>query len=81
MKVTKNLRFIIILVVVIFGILGFKYSTGLHPINANYNNEILRKEVKNNTHYIIVWDKNSGYTIVYYLTEKEWNNLKVGDIY
>lgn len=81
MKNTTKLAFITILLVFILGLVGFKYNSGLHPVKAHYNNEILKKETKNNTNYIVVWDKNSGYTIVYYLTKKEWSSLKVGDIY
>ena len=75
MKIFKFLGYgsIIFVILVVFG-------TMLQSIPQK-NNEILKKEQKGNQYFIVVWDEDSEYTIVYYLGKDEWEGVKVGDIY
>lgn len=53
----------------------------VQKVQASKNNEILKKEQKGNQYFIVVWDEDSEYTIVYYLDKDEWDTVNVGDIY
>lgn len=53
----------------------------VQKVKASKDNEILKKESKGSYYYIVVWDENSEYTIVYYLDKDEWEKVNVGDIY
>lgn len=53
----------------------------VQKVKANKDGEILKKGRKGEYHYIVVWDELSGYTIVYYIDEGEWDAVNVGDIY
>ena len=53
----------------------------VQKVKAEKDGEILKKESKGSYYYIVVWDKESEYPIVYYLDRDEWENVNVGDIY
>lgn len=53
----------------------------VQKVKASKDNEILKKESKGEYYYIVVWDKESEYPIVYYLDKDEWEGINVGDIY
>lgn len=91
MKIFKILGYgsIIFVILVVFGTMlqsipqkqEQEKAPMVQKVNAQKNNEILKKEQKGNQYFIVVWDEDSEYTIVYYLDKDEWEGVKVGDIY
>ena len=91
MKIFKFLGYgsIIFVLLVVFGTMlqsipqkqEQETAQTVQKVKAQRNNEILRKEQKGNQYFIVVWDEDSEYTIVYYLDKEEWDTVNVGDIY
>lgn len=91
MKIFKILGYgsIIFVILVVFGTMlqsipqkqEQEIVQTVQKVKAQKNNEILKKEQKGNQYFIVVWDEDSEYTIVYYLDKDEWEGVKVGDIY
>lgn len=91
MKIFKLLGYgsIIFVILVVFGTMlqsipqkqEQETAQTVQKVKASKNNEILKKEHKDNKYFIVVWDEDSEYTIVYYLDKDEWEGVKVGDIY
>lgn len=91
MRIFKILGYgsIIFVVLVVFGTMlqGIpqkqeqEKAPTVQKVQASKNNEVLKKESKGEYYYIVVWDKESEYPIVYYLDKDEWEKVNVGDIY